>query len=794
MRWFSADVRFGLRMLRKNPAHTAISVIALGVGLGLTIAAFSIVYGVCLRGLPFPHGDRILMLSGENPLRDLHQLETDVHDLADWRARQTVFEQLEAFEDATHTLTVKGTAERLSGTAITSGMLRLLRVEPVLGRGFQPRDEAPGAEPVVLLGTRLFKDRYDGDPAILGRQVRLDGRPATVVGVVAEDFRFPEDSELFIPHILDLGAKPRGEAARVQIVGRLRDGVSVDTAQAQMSAIAQALGSEFPRTNAGLGVVVQPFLERFIGKEFRVALFAMLGAVLAVLVIACINVASLGMARAAQRTREVAIRTALGAGRGRVVAQLLIESVLLAATGALLGVGLGWIGIHAFNAAVLDRNPPFWMKVLLDPPALWCALAATVAAGLISGLAPALHAARTDLNEVLKDEGRGSTSQRLGWFSRWVVIAEIALSCALLVGAGLMVKSVVKAQTVPLGFDAGGVLTFRVPTFPERVPLAAERAAFFTRLRDRLATIGGVQAVAATESLPTNGSDAYAKDADRPAAHNQVITPGLFAALRVHLLAGRDFERLDTASSQPVVIVNRSLARKEWPGQDPLGKRLRLAGAAEPWRTVIGVVPDLGMDGLEDRRPAGFYLPVAQSGPERMTFVLRTAGPPLALVGAARAEVTALDKDAPIYFVYTLEQAVDRNRFTANIMGSLFSIFGIAALVLAAVGIFGVISLTVERRTQEIGLRMALGADRGDVMGMLLRQGARQLAFGLALGLPAAWGLSRLLGGALFKVDPSDPTVFALVVSMLCIVALVATLLPGRRAIDVDPLVAIRSE
>jgi putative ABC transport system permease protein len=828
MSWLARDLRVGFRSLRTRPGHTAASLVALGLGIGLTTATFSIVDGLLLRGLPFAESERLMLLGSENPARGQHGAAVDLHDFADWARRQRSFEALAAFDIGTATLTTRGGAERLDASAMSAATLRLLRVEPAIGRAFEPRDEAPGAAPVALLGWRTWKDRFGGDPGIVGRGVRLNGSSATVVGVMPEGFRFPWAQEVWTPLTAptaltaltaDGGAAARGQGEPVVVLGRLRRGVTLRQARVEMESIARALAIEYPRTNAGLGVLVKPYVEFVMGDPIETALVTMLGAVLAVLLIACINVASLGMARAAQRGREIAVRTALGAGRARLAAQMLIESLLLAGAGAALGLGLARLGIGLFDGVLAGQNPPFWDQVRLDPASLLFALAATLTAGLLSGLAPALHAARTDLRRALADEGRGATSLRLGWFNRGVVVAELALSCALLVGAGLMIKSVLEAQGQPLGFATRGMLTFRVAVFPERVPRLADRAAFYGRLRERLAAVPGVQAAAGAETLPGNRSGstpyevegrAYGSAADRPLAHAVAVTPGLFAACRVPLLAGRDFGPMDTVAAPPVAIVNRSLARQAWPGQDPLGKRLRLPpeaalpgaalpgaglpeaalpGAALPgtgadgWRTVVGVAPDLKMDGLEDRRPAGFYLPVSQRGPERLSFAVRAAGPPLALAPALRAAVAGLDRDTPIYFVQTMDRMLDGNRFATRMFGGLFSIFGIAALLLAAVGIYGVIALAVESRTREIGVRMALGAGRGDVLAMLLRQSLAQLGLGLACGLPAAWGVSRLLGGVLFHVRPDDPAVFALVVATLALVAVLATLVPAARAL-----------
>jgi putative ABC transport system permease protein len=800
---FWRDIRYGGRMLAKAPGHTVAAAVALSLGIGLTTAVFSIVYGVMWRGLPFPQADRLMSVNTQNAAHDLLDQLTGVHDYLDWCRRQTSFEGLAAWSNGTVTVSGDDKPERLDGGALTANALTLLRVRPLLGRGFLPGEDRPGAAPVALLSYRLWQDHYNGDRQILGRAVRVNGKQTTVVGIMPPSFRFPNNEKLWTPLLLEPGKSERGKGESYGVFGRLRPGVTVDRADAEMAAIAKALAAEFPRTNRGFSARVQPIVDFFLGKPVRLMFFTMLGAVCAVLLIACINVASLIMSRATQRTREMAIRTALGAARARVIGQILTESLTLALLGAAAGLGLAWEGVALFNAAVVAKEPPGWIHIAIDPPALLFALAATLAAAVISGLVPALKVSRTELSEVLKDEGRGSTSLRLSWLSQVVVVAELALSCSLLVAAGLMVKSIILARTVPLGFRSDHLLTVRVPLFPANYPLAADRAAFYQRLLERLQARPEVQAVGATTSFPSVGWEseafavdgrAYATPADYPVAHSDVVSAGLFATLGVQPLAGREFERLDTLGSQPVAIVNQSLARKLWPGQDPIGKRLRLARSPldDRWRTVVGVMPDLRIYSFGDKKPEGVFLPVSQVGAERLSFVVRTPRPPLSLVAMVRAEVAALDKDTPIYFVKTMEQGVAEDRFFPDLFAAVFAIFGISALVLAAVGIYGVIAFSVQRRTQEIGLRMALGARRGDVLAMLLRQGALQLGLGLGFGLPVAFGTALMLADFVSPVPPADPSVFVMVAAGLALVALAACLVPGQRAMGVEPNVALR--
>ncbi len=802
---FWRDIRFGGRMLAKAPGHTAAAVIALGLGIGLTTATFSIVYGILWRGMPYPHAERLMQVDSQNPSRDQGFLGVDVHDYLDWCKRQRSFVGLAGFDDGTVTVSGDDKPERLDGASITANALDLLATRPLLGRGFRPGEDRPGAAPVVLLGYRLWQNRYNGDPRVIGRAVRVNGQATTVIGVMPPGFRFPNVEQLWIPLRLDPGRSERGKGDPIQVFGLLRPGVTRDQAAAEMATIAQALAAEFPRTNRGLTAAALPMIDRVIDRSGRYLLYVMLAAVACVLLIACINVASLIMARASQRSREMAVRAAMGASRVQVIAQILTESLVLALLGGTLGLGLAAAGVAAFNRALVSLNPPVWLHIALDAPALLFALAATLGAAVVAGLVPALQISRTQLHEVLKDEGRGSTSLRLGRLSRLVVVAELALSCALLVVTGMMLKNNLLGRSARLGFASERMLTVRVPLFEGNYPQAVARGAFYQRLLDRLREMPGVEQAAAVTTLPSiaETSEAflaegqpYASEADYPVAHSDAAAADSFAALGVRLVAGREFERLDTASSQPVAIVNQSLARKLWPHQSPLGRRLRRAraGGGEPWRTVVGVVPDLLLYGVNDRKPEGFFLPLTQVGAVRLSFVLRARRDPLSLVPAVRAQVAAMDRDTPIYFVRTMEESLALDRYFPNLFGVVFAIFGAIALVLAAVGIYGVIAFSVARRTQEIGVRLALGARRGDVLAMLMRQGSGQLAVGLLLGLALALVLSFLLAGTLVRVHPGDPAVFATVAAAMALVALCACLVPGQRATEVDPVVALRAD
>ena len=810
MNGLARDLRFGFRMLARTPGHTLAAVLALALGLGLSTAMFSIVYGAVLRGLPFEESERLMHVENNNPSKDQRSLEVSQPDFLEYRERQRSFEGLAAFDEGSINLSGDERPERYEGAFITSGFLEMLRVKPLIGRGFQPGEDAPGAPPVALLSWAVWQTRYNGDPKVVGSTVRINGEPGTIVGVLPQGFAFPVDQEVWVPLRLDPLKNPRSGGQTLEVFGRLRDGVTLEQARAELQGITKALAAEFPETNAGRGAVVKPYTEEYIGDGPSRLLMMMLGACLFVLLLACINVASLMMARASKRTREIAIRSSLGAARKRLIGQLLVESVLLSLVGAVLGLLLAWFGVRLFNASIAHTNPPFWVRIAIDPVALLFALGATAAAGLLSGLAPAVQASRADLNEVLKDEGRGSSSLRLGLFTRIVVVGEMAISCLLLIVAGLMIRNVLQLDD-RVNVANGDLFTARFTLFESTYPEDGQRVRFFDDLLRRLREEPGVEAAALSTYLPGTGSGmtplsvegaVYPKEEDRPLVHVAWVSPGFFETIGSSVLQGRDFSLQDREGSLPVVIVNRSLAEKLWPRQDPLGRRVRVAdeeaGAGEepaPWRTVVGVVPDLGMVDLRDTTPEleGLYIPMAQDPPGFGNLVARTRDAnPLSLTSRVRAHVAALDRDLPVYFIFTLQQVINRAGFFYKVFATLFGIFGVAALVLATVGIYGVNAFAVQLRTQEIGIRMALGAQKRDVLKLILRQGLVQIVFGLVLGLVAAWFLARLLSFILVGLSPDDPATFGGVCLFLAAVALFACWLPARRASRTDPLVAIR--
>jgi predicted permease len=797
------DLRHGARKLLRTPGVSAVSVVTLALGIGLTTTMFSIVYGALMRGLPFDHGERVVSIRRSNPVRDFRQMPVTLHDFADYRAQQHSFEGLAAFSNGTMNVSGAEKPERFDGAYMTANAFDLLRAKPYLGRTFRPGEDAVGAPAVVVLGYTLWQDRYGGDRGVIGRTIRVNGEQAEVIGVMPPRFAFPASEKLWVPLRQALPAK-RGDGQDLFVFGRLKPGVSIDAASVEMAGIARRLAAQYPESNRDITAYVEEYTKSFIGDEPRAMLQTMLFAVFLVLLIACANVANLLLSQAAMRTKEVGVRTALGARRSRIVMQFLTEPLAMALVAAVLGTALAAEGVKLFNAAIASTEPPFFIDIKIDGPILLFVLAITLFATFVSGVLPAIRASGANVNEVLKDESRGSSSFRGGLLSRILVIFEIALSVGLLVAAGLTIKSVTRLRTMNYGFDTRSVFTARVG-LPESIYKdTAAQIRFYDQLYQRLGDLQGVESYTLTGMLPVLGGPtssvgvegkAYAQDRDYPETHFVTTYPGYFRTFQSQV-RGRDFTSADAQASQPVAIVNESFVRKNFAGQDPVGRRIRLGDSksTEPWRTVVGVVPDLWADGLENKQPEAVYLPFAQAPQRYVSVTIRTRGAPGQMTGPVRSLVSGLDPDLPIYFVKTLQDRIDENSWFYRVFGALFMIMGAVALVLAAVGLYGVMSFNVARRTREMGVRMALGAQPGAVIGLVMRQGIAQLAIGLAAGSGLAYLLSKGLKILLFQVNGMDPAVVAVTVLVLAAAALAATWIPARRATRVDPLTALRYE
>ena len=803
------DVRSGVRMLVKYPTLSIVAVLTLGLGIGLSTTVFCVVNGGLFKGLPFPGADRIVAVVATNPSQNQPRLPITAQDLAIWQSRQTSFERFGAYGFAPINLsTEEGRPERFAGGQLTVAAFEALGVQPSLGRGFRAGDDARGADPVVILGHELWRDRYGSANDIVGRTIRANGVTRTVIGVMPEKFAFPIREALWVPLVIDPLAAPRGQGPSYPVIARLKEGVSLAQAKAQAAAIAAQIETEFPQTNRGRGADVMPYAKTIFGPEIYALLYTMLGAGIGVLLIACVNVSNLLVARASLRRREVAVRMALGAARNRVVRQHLTEVLVLAVLGGGIGIVLSIFGMRWFTDALSVNPPPFWITFELDYRVMLFVLGLIVLASLFAGGLPAMHAARVDAGAALKDDSRGSTSARLGKFSSGLVVAELAVSCGLLIAAGLMIKSVVQLKNVQMPFAIQNVLTARVDLPPDHYPDSAASIRFFEQLQPRLAAVPGVEAATLSDGLPAAGNGsipvqiegkAYPRENDYPLAREGIVTAGYFDTFQTPLLGGREFAPSDTATSQPVAIVNASFAKTHFPGLDPLGRQMKRIrpGGKEPWLTIVGVVPDLLMEGIGNNNasPVGYYIPIAQSDVANgVRIAVRTPGDPAAISSLIRSAVTSLDPTLAIYEINTMQRIIDRQTWFYRVFGTFFMAFGICALFLAAAGLYGVMSFAVTQRTREMGVRSALGAQGTQLIALVMRKSLVQLVIGLAVGLGLALAASGALQPVLYHVDPRDAFVFAAVIVTLAAASLIASFLPARRVTRIDPVTALTSE
>jgi putative ABC transport system permease protein len=797
------ELRVAVRSLVRQPGMAALAVVALGLGIGLTTTMFSIVNGAVLRGLPFPESDRILHMAPFD-IAEQDDLDSNVHTFAEFRNRQQSFDQLAAFQfQSANVVGPSGVPARYDGARLTANTFRLLRIAPALGRDFRDDDSAPGAAPVVMIGDKVWQEQFDGSPDAIGQVLRVNGMPMTIVGVMPPKFRFPNAHDIWPALIVDPDGTKFGDGPGLETIGRLRPGVSPDEAGAEMAVIWRQLEQAYPdRYPGGETVEVKTYIEEFIGGQTVAMLLTMLTAVFGVLVIACVNVANLVLARAAARTREVALRTAIGATRWQVVRQMMLEVLVLAATGAAAGLGLAQLGIMLFNRAIVDTNPPFWIDIRIDGRVLGFVTLAAVVAAFVSGLVPALRASRANLASVMNDEGR-TTGLRMGRFSRVLVVAELAVSFGLLVMAGLVVQSLSNIARADFGFAAHDVFSARLSLPAADYPDEQRRRQFQDAVLTRLRQLPGVQRVAFGTGVPLRGpyfairlpDRQYPSDRDYHDVHGLVVSPEYFRVLRVALIEGREFDARDRDDDAPTVIVNQAFGRKYYP-EGALGRRLAVAtGAHQEWREIVGVVPDLGMGETPgDSVREAIYLPIGQMPSAIFSVFAHASGAPLNLSAPARDAIRELDVNLPLFNINTVQQEFEQSTWPFRVFGTLFMAFGVAALFLATVGLYGVMAFSVSRRTQEIGVRMAMGAGARDVLFMVMQQGLWQVGAGMLLGA----GLGMALGSAatllLFRVSPFDPLIMAAIAGVLGATALLACLVPARRAAGVDPMVALRHQ
>lgn len=792
-----------LRTLRRSPGSAVIAVFALGLGIGLCALVFSMIQAVMVRGLPFHDPDQLVEVYRRNPTRGSYLMPT-IHDYAAWRESGRAFADLGAYYSGTVNLSGGGTdqvPERMRGAFITPSVLSLLGVRPAAGRLFVEEDDQVGAPPVILLGWDVWQQRFQGDPGVVGRVIRANGVETVVVGVLPAGFGFPESQQVWLPLRLDASRISWENDRYIGAIGRLKPGVTMAAATTDLDRVAARLAQEHPDTHRGLTVQVSPFGR--LSDRNRAMLLIMFAAVIAVLMIACVNVANLLIGRAIVRTKEVGIRMALGAGRFQVAAPFLAESTVLAAGGALLGIAVAHASLRVFVHAIEVHNPPFWLRFTIDGTVLGFIALAAVGAAILAGAIPAWQAARLSMHDTLKDESRGATGFRLGRLSSGLVVAEIALSLGLLAGAGLMVRSVLELNATDLGVPGKEIFVARVALPAASYAAADAQRRFAADLQTRLEAMPGAESVAVASGWPGRGGGSGAiaiegqSDTDDHGlvyAMVPIVSTGYFATFDARPIRGRVFTPADAAGALPVALVNRAFERRYLGAGNGLGRRIRVGGPDQPWLTVVGVVPDLLESGVQNWRPEAVYRPIAQFPIRFIAMAVRTAAHPLDLTAPVREQVRALDADLPIYDINTLHGAVQDANFMTGLFAGLFGAFGSAALLLAAVGLYGVMSFSVNQRRREVGVRMALGANSADVLRLVLLRGMRQVALGLALGTVLAYALARGIASALFGVSPLDPLALAGTVLVLVAVAALACVVPAIRATHTDPLEALRAE
>lgn len=809
-----ADVRFGIRMLMKTPLLSGIAILTIGLGVGLTTHTFSSVYGAMLRGVPVPDHERLVYVGQNNLELGFTEMEMSIHDFEDLRREQTSFDDLAAFYQGTVNVAgEEGPPERFAGAYVSSNFLDLVGVRPTLGRTFRADEEGPDAGQVIVVGHHVWQNRFAGDPDVVGRMIRVNGVSTEIIGVMPEGFRFPFLEDAWLPHRMDAGALDRGTGSDLDVVGRIREGVSAQVAQAELTALAQRLEQAYPETNEGIGMYSQPYADRFMPQEIQAVIWVMLAATFGVLLIACTNVANLLLARATTRSKELAVRTALGAGRWRVVRQLLVESMVLAAAGGAVGVAMAWLGVEWYRSVVADIYKPYWIDFRMDVQVLVFSVAVTAVAAVAAGMLPAIRATGVRVGERLKDESRGSSSLRMGRLTQGLVVTEIAVSCALLIAAGFMIRSIVNVNTVDLGFETESILTGRVGLFDSDYPDAEAREQFFLELEERLASEPGVLSAAMTSDLPGLGaglyyfgveSTSYPTDADYPFTRTSIVSPDFFGTFGVTFVEGRGFDVLEarSGSTDPVAIVNESFAESYLEGTDILGERIRLgrSDSSRPWHRIVGVVADMhvggNVGGIGDdlERPERIFLPRGSMDLAFSSFAVKTREDPSAFAPTIRALVAELDPNLPVYELRPMDRAMAEATWAFGLFGSLFTVFGGVALFLATVGLYGVMAFGVSQRRREMAVRLALGARPRALVRMVVGRGAGQLALGVGLGLVLGALMSRSMRVVLYGVDVDDPIVYGSIVMTLVATGLAACVVPARSATRTDPVQAMRGD
>jgi predicted permease len=810
MRGYWYELRQAWRSLAHTPWFTASAVLILGAGLGLVIFMFGAVQSFVLRDMPYPESSRLAYVYLTQASEPDNRYDLAPHDFVDIRAAQKSYVEFAGTYDGTVNLSGDQRPERYNGTFATANLLDALRVQPVLGRNFSANANEPGAPVEVILGHALWQNRFLGASDVIGRSVRVNGKDATIVGVMPPRFSFPFVSALYVNITIDLSRLQRGEGQPLQVVARLRNGVSHDEASAEFGALASNLAKQYPREGGYDGGRSVNYRERAVSRNTRSILGTMFISVVFVLLIACANVANLLLARAVARARETGIRNALGASRGRLIVQVVGEALAISGIAVLIGIALAQWGGHMTMTALANSEdpPPLWTTEMhVDSWTVAFAASLALLSALAAGLLPAWRVTRGSAARAMREGGHG-TAGGLGRLGKVLITGEIALCMVLLVCAGLTVRSSIAMQNLDPGARVDNVLSGRLALFESSYPEPAQTTAFMQRLEADLSRLPGVTAATVSSSMPMTFANAtvFAIDGrpavdgrDRPWAWQISVTPSFFGMLEVPVLAGRGFTDADRVDAAPVVVVNRSAAEKYWPGDDPMGKRIRIGEITDGqpvWRTVVGVVGDvIHDDDAADHDGddlAAVYLPFAQEPTRFVSFAVRTQGPPQALSDAVRAAVSALDSDQPVYFLRTLREWIDIASFDARLLATLFGVFGAFAVALASAGLYAVLAYAVSQRTREIGVRRALGASDRGIRRLVMAQGFTQTVIGLVLGTAIALLFARLLSNFLYGLQSFDPVTFIGAALLFLLVAALAAAIPTRRALHVAPMQALR--
>jgi predicted permease len=817
------DVRFAIRLLLKNPGFSAVAILALALGIGANTAIFSVVDAVLFRPLPLDRPERLVAVWERNLSKGEDHDSVMASNYLDWKSRNNVFDGMSAYAGGSVNLTGLAEPERIRAARVSSGLFPLLGVRSEVGRVFSADEDQPGHQRVVLISNHLWKSRFGGDPEVVGRSITLNNQDYAVVGVMRAGFELPlnEDSEIWTPLVFTPEELQLRNSHYLTVLGRLKPGVSIDQASAELATIAAQLEAEYPKSNEGTGAA--PFLlHAEIVGDIKKPLLIFLGAVAFILLIACANVANLMLARAAARHREIAVRVALGASRWMLVRQMLIESVVLGLVGGAAGLLLALWGIEFLSALAQQTSVPRAKSIGLDGRVLLFTLAASLVTGLIFGSVPAIQSSKPDLNDALKEGGRGSGSRRRTRTRNLLVVSEMALAFVLLTGAGLLINSFLKLRAVDPGLHPENVLTMSISLPRQKYPQPEQVIQFHRQLLEQVGAVPGIAYAGTVTALPYGGStNTFGYTIDSPVSGDQTVSiisqqasADFFRALGIPVLAGREFNEQDIDGAPPVVIVSDSLAKRYWPDQDPLGHRIKWGNKefGSQWMTVAGVVGDVRQRGLDTLPRPTLYVPHLQLGDPIKTgvgvtlrdlmasdarsieLVVRSASGVGGLASAVRSAIWAVDPNQPVMKMKTMEQVLADTMVVQRFSTWLLAIFAGIALALAAAGIYGVISYSVSQRTHEIGIRIALGADQRDVLKLVVGQGMVPALIGLGLGIAGAIGLTRFMSSLLFKVSVTDPVTFGVIASLLLLVAVAACYLPGRRAARVDPMEALRCE